>query len=53
MSNTQNKRLNEIEDQIETLEDNLSKVRKVTPLHDDTWYVKWVSVILICCAVLC
>ena len=53
MNDTQSKRLAEIEDQIETLEDNLSKVRKVTPLHDDTWYVKWVSVALICLAVLC
>ncbi len=53
MNDTQSKRLAEIEDQIETLEDNFSKVRKVTPLHDDTWYVKWVSVALICLAVLC
>jgi hypothetical protein len=53
MSSTQNKRLEEIEDQIETLEDNLSKVRKVTPTHDDTWYVKWFGVLFICLAVLC
>ena len=29
MNDTQSKRLEEIEDQIETLEDNLSKVKKV------------------------
>ena len=52
MSDTQNK-LNEIEDKITTLEDSLSKVRKVTPLHDATWYVKWISVFFICVAVLC
>ena len=33
MSDTQSK-LNEIEDKIETLEDSLSGIRKVTPLHD-------------------
>lgn len=52
MSDTQNK-LTEIEDKITTLEDSLSKVRKVTPLHDATWYVKWISVFFICVAVLC
>ena len=52
MSDTQSK-LNEIEDKIETLEDSLSGIRKVTPLHDITWYVKWISVIFICIAVLC
>ena len=26
---------------------------KVTPLHDITWYVKWVSTILIILAVMC
>ena len=52
MNNTQ-KRINEIEDQIETLEDSLRTVKKVTPLHDRTWYVKWISVGLICAAVLC
>ena len=46
-------RVNEIEDKIEALEDSLSKVRKVTPLHDSTWYVKWVSVVFVCIAVLC
>ena len=30
-----------------------NSIKKVTPLHDRTWYVKWVSVILICLAVLC
>ena len=53
MSNTQNKRLEEIEEQIESLEDNLRTVRKVTPLHDATWYVKWISVVFVCFAVLC
>ena len=52
MSDTQNK-LNEIEDKIETLEESLSGIRKVTPLHDITWYVKWISVFFICIAVLC
>tara|TARA_R110000823_G_scaffold182580_1_gene315356 strand:- start:24 stop:365 length:342 start_codon:yes stop_codon:yes gene_type:complete len=52
MSNTQNKRIAEIEDQIEALEDSLSTVRKVTPMHDATWYVKWVSVAFVCVAVL-
>ena len=52
MSNTQNKRIAEIEDQIEALEDSLSTVRKVTPMHDITWYVKWVSVAFVCVAVL-
>jgi hypothetical protein len=52
MSNTQNKRIQEIEDQIEALEDSLSTVRKVTPMHDATWYVKWVSVAFVCVAVL-
>ena len=53
MSNTQNKRIAEIEDQIEALEDSLGTVRKVTPMHDATWYVKWISVFFVCCAVLC
>jgi|TARA_R110000796_G_scaffold154669_1_gene271387 hypothetical protein len=53
MSDTQNKRIEEIEGQIEALESSLSTVRKVTPMHDATWYVKWVSVVLVCCAVLC
>ena len=52
MTNTQ-KRIDEIEEQIETLEDSLRTVKKVTPLHDRTWYVKWISVGLICAAVLC
>ena len=30
-----------------------NNIKKVTPLHDRTWYVKWVSVVLICAAVLC
>ena len=45
-------RVNEIEDKIEALEDSLSKVRKVTPIHDSTWYVKWISVAFVCVAVL-
>ena len=53
MSDTQNKRIEEIEGQIEALESSLSTVRKVTPMHDATWYVKWVSVFFVCCAVLC
>tara|TARA_R110000868_G_scaffold329254_1_gene590115 strand:+ start:111 stop:449 length:339 start_codon:yes stop_codon:yes gene_type:complete len=53
MSSTQNKRIQEIEDQIEALEDSLGTVRKVTPMHDATWYVKWISVFFVCCAVLC
>ena len=46
MSNTQN-RIGDLEEKIETLEDQLTSVRKVTPLHDVTWYVKWISVFLI------
>jgi len=53
MSDTQNKRIDDIEEQIEELESNLSTVRKVTPLHDATWYVKWIGVFFVCCAVLC
>ena len=52
MSVTPN-RVNEIEDKIEALEESLSKVRKVTPVHDSTWYVKWISVAFVCVAVLC
>jgi len=52
MSVTPN-RVDEIEDKIEALEDSLSKVRKVTPIHDSTWYVKWISVAFVCVAVLC
>ena len=52
MSDTQTK-LNVIESKIESLEDSLSAVRKVTPVHDSTWYVKWVAVFFICIAVLC
>ena len=52
MNNNENK-LDEIEDKITTLENSLSSIRKVTPLHDITWYVKWVSVCFICIAVLC
>ena len=51
MSVTPN-RIDEIEEKIETLEDNLSAVRKVTPVHDSTWYVKWISVAFVCVAVL-
>jgi hypothetical protein len=52
MSDTQN-RIEDLEEKIETLEDQLTSVRKVTPLHDITWYVKWISVFFVCCAVLC
>ena len=52
MSVTPN-RVDEIEDKIEALEDSLSSVRKVTPIHDSTWYVKWISVAFVCVAVLC
>ena len=52
MSDTQN-RIQDLEEKIETLEDSLGAVRKVTPLHDATWYVKWVSVFFVCVAVLC
>ena len=52
MSVTPN-RVDEIEDKIEALEDSLSAVRKVTPIHDSTWYVKWISVAFVCMAVLC
>ena len=52
MSVTPN-RGDEIEDKNEALEDSLSKVRKVTPIHDSTWYVKWISVAFVCVAVLC
>ena len=52
MSDTQN-RIQDLEDKIETLEDSLSTVKKVTPLHDSTWYVKWISVVFVCFAVLC
>lgn len=52
MSDTQN-RIQDLEDKIESLEDSLSTVKKVTPLHDSTWYVKWISVIFVCFAVLC
>ena len=52
MSVTPN-RVDEIEDKIAALEDSLSKVRKVTPVHDSTWYVKWLSVAFVCVAVLC
>ena len=52
MSDTQN-RIEDLEDKIETREDSLSAVKKVTPTHDDTWYVKWFGVLFICLAVLC
>ena len=52
MSDTQN-RIQELEGKIESLEDSLSAVKKVTPTHDDTWYVKWFGVLFICVAVLC
>ena len=46
-------RVDEIEEKIEALEDNLSHIRKITPQHDATWYVKWISVAFVCMAVLC
>jgi len=46
-------RIEDLEDKIESLEESLSNVKKVTPLHDATWYVKWISVFFICVAVLC
>ena len=46
-------RVDEIEDKIDALEESLSAVKKVTPLHDATWYVKWISVAFVCVAVLC
>ena len=46
-------RVDEIEEKIEALEESLSAVKKVTPLHDATWYVKWTSVAFVCVAVLC
>ena len=30
-----------------------NNIKKVTPLHDSTWYVKWFGVFFICMAVLC
>ena len=30
-----------------------NSIKKVTPLHDATWYVKWFGVCFICLAVLC
>ena len=30
-----------------------NSIKKVTPLHDATWYVKWFGVFFICLAVLC
>ena len=30
-----------------------NNIKKVTPLHDRTWYVKWISVAFIIVAVLC
>ena len=30
-----------------------SNIKKVTPLNDSTWYVKWFGVCFICLAVLC
>ena len=52
MSVTPN-RVDEIEEKIGALEDNLSHIRKITPQHDATWYVKWISVAFVCMAVLC
>ena len=52
MSVTPN-RINDIEDKIDALEESLSAVKKVTPVHDITWYVKWISVGFVFVAVLC
>ena len=35
------------------MNDTQNNIKKVTPLHDDTWYVKWFGVLFICLAVLC
>ena len=35
------------------MSDTQNNIKKVTPLHDDTWYVKWFGVLFICLAVLC
>lgn len=41
-----------LDDKIKAL--NSTRVyKKVTPLHDSTWYVKWISVGFIICAVMC
>ena len=47
MKDTQN-RIEELENKIDSLEDSLSAVKKVTPMHDATWYVKWLGVFFIC-----
>ena len=52
MKDTQN-RIEELENKIDSLEGSLSAVKKVTPMHDATWYVKWLGVFFICLAVLC
>ena len=52
MKDTQN-RIEELENKIDSLEDSLSAVKKVTPMHDAAWYVKWLGVFFICLAVLC
>ena len=35
------------------MSDTPNSIKKVTPLHDATWYVKWFGVCFICLAVLC
>ena len=35
------------------MKDIQNNIKKVTPLHDSTWYVKWFGVCFICLAVLC
>ena len=35
------------------MSDTPNSIKKVTPLHDATWYVKWFGVFFICLAVLC
>jgi hypothetical protein len=50
MNNTQNK-INDLESKLQALEKNLNTdnntVKKVTPLHDLSWYVKWASVFFV------
>ena len=38
---------------IGSMKNTPNSIKKVTPLHDATWYVKWFGVCFICLAVLC
>jgi hypothetical protein len=40
-------------DEIKPLNIDPKRINKVTPYGDSTWYVKWISVFLIICAVMC